>query len=148
VTFIDGSLRVWILELFQQRSLSEALPAKGHRASCGSIYGGGACSASRPELPSLTCGFAKTSYVSVRLHGMVKGADTIGRGQGGAVIESSPHAAFGFVTCARDGCICWRGSIERLPADIGFDVVYCHDDDAEQVQRTLFARRTPAKMMI
>ena len=76
---------------------------------------------------------------------MTQGADTIGRRSGEAIIESSPHAAFGLVTCVRDGCICWRGPIEHLPADIDFDTVYCHDDDAEHVRRTLLACRNPAK---
>jgi hypothetical protein len=56
------------------------------------------------------------------------------------IVESSPHAASGFVTCAQNGCICWRGAIERLPADAFFDAIYCHDDDAERIRRALLAR--------
>jgi hypothetical protein len=42
-------------------------------------------------------------------------------------------------------CICWRGAIDSLPAEIGFDAVYCHDDDAEALRRALVARRKPAR---
>jgi hypothetical protein len=71
----------------------------------------------------------------------MKQADSMER----PAIETSAHAAFGYVTCARDGCICWRGEIERLPADIRFDTVYCHDDDAENIRRVLIALNEPAR---
>lgn len=76
---------------------------------------------------------------------MMHRADTNLPADGETRIEFSAHAAFGFITCARDGCICWRGAIDSLPADVAFDAVYCHDDDAETLRRALVARRKPAR---
>ena len=55
----------------------------------------------------------------------------------GIMVKSSPHSAPNQVVCVERGAIRWRGAIERLDAAIPFDSVYCHDDDAEAVRKTV-----------
>jgi hypothetical protein len=52
-------------------------------------------------------------------------------------IETSPHAARGWATCLEDGAICWRGPIDAIAAAAPFDMVCCHDDDAEAVAKVV-----------
>jgi hypothetical protein len=59
------------------------------------------------------------------------------------LIKTSPHSLPNQVVCVERGAIRWRGSIERLGTATPFDAIYCHDDDAEIVQRAVASLQAP-----
>jgi hypothetical protein len=54
-------------------------------------------------------------------------------------IETSEHAARGFVTCTCYGVIVWRGALSAFSASTTpkFDAIHCHDGDFDRIEQML-----------